>query len=384
MTEETAAVTSPATSNQGPGRERPLAVGFVVDQIAGHVTSYRNLRRIVEEDATIEPTWLEIEFEKPSARLERTARSLRVPPYVTGVARGLVEVRKALHHGPFDVIYCNSSVASMFTRPLTRTPTMLHLDSTPHQLDEMPTYPGPSDPAPIAAVKQHLSQRLFTSVAAIQAWSNWARDSFIADYGVAPERVTVNPPGVDLDIWQPRAGTRERRPDGPVRVLFVGADFERKGGPLLLDWWRRQPLGTAALDVVTRDPLTAEPGLHVHRGLTPNSAELRALYADADVFVLPSLGECFGIATVEAMASGLPVVASDAGGSADIVVDGENGFLVPAGDQRSLDEAMARLCASSAMRGRMGQRSRDLAAQRFDLGDRARTTIALLRGLGRP
>lgn len=354
-------------------------VCFLMDQIAGHVSNYRNLRSIVDEDGSLDATWCEIVFDRPEQRFERTARALKVvPPYVIGVLRGATELRRGLRQGgPFDAVYCNSSVAVTALRPLHRRPTMLNLDSTPLQLDSMPEYPGPRDPRLVAYTKRKATTRLFTGVARIQAWSSWARASFIDDYGVEPANVRVNPPGISLDFWRPPAG----RPAGnPVRVLFVGGDFQRKGGDLLLDWAARRA-DRAELHVVTRDPVPALAGVVVHRDLHPNTPELLALYHGADVFAMPSLAECFGIATVEAMATGLPVVASDAGGTADIVDDGNSGFICCAGKQGALDVALDRLVEDAALRQRMGAAGLDRARQRFDVRITAQRTIADLHEL---
>jgi glycosyltransferase involved in cell wall biosynthesis len=116
------------------------------------------------------------------------------------------------------------------------------------------------------------------------------------------------------------------------------------------------------LHLVTRADVSARPGVEVHRHLTPNSPELRALYEQADVFVLPSLAECFGIATVEAMASGLPVVQSDRGGSADIVEHGTNGYLVRAGDVADLGAALSAVLDTPGLARSMGRASRRPAA----------------------
>jgi glycosyltransferase involved in cell wall biosynthesis len=102
------------------------------------------------------------------------------------------------------------------------------------------------------------------------------------------------------------------------------------------------------------------------------------LYRSADVFVLPSLAETFGIAAVEASAAGLPVIASRIGGLQDIVRDGESGFLVEPGDVGALAAALSRLASDADLRARMGARGREHAEQRFDAHVNARRLLDLV------
>ena len=171
------------------------------------------------------------------------------------------------------------------------------------------------------------------------------------------------PPGVDLSVWQ--AVDRAQR-TGLPRVLFVGGDFERKGGQLLLEWYRRNGLGRCELDLVTRASIDEEPGVNMYRGITGNSEESRHLFAQADVFVLPSLGECFGIASVEGMAAGLPVITTRVGGSPDVVADGETGLLIRPNSASDLGSALDRMLDDPALRHRMGRAGRARAERLFD------------------
>ncbi|HEX7586798.1 MAG TPA: glycosyltransferase, partial [Anaerolineae bacterium] len=86
-------------------------------------------------------------------------------------------------------------------------------------------------------------------------------------------------------------------------------------------------------------------------------------YASADVVVMPSLYESFGMVALEAMACGTPVVASDVGGLSYIVRDGETGFLVPEGDPRALADCLGQLLHDPALRARLGRRGIEVARE---------------------
>ena len=92
-----------------------------------------------------------------------------------------------------------------------------------------------------------------------------------------------------------------------------------------------------------------------------NEDELARRYVDADVFALLSRHEPWGVVVNEAAASGLPLVLSDRVGAAyDLLLPGENGFIVPSEDVRAAADALRRLAADADLRHRMGQRSRQL------------------------
>jgi glycosyltransferase involved in cell wall biosynthesis len=202
---------------------------------------------------------------------------------------------------------------------------------------------------------------ILRGAAAVLPWSAWARESLIADYGVAAECIEVIPPGVDLSLWAPAT---QRRP-GPLRILFVGGDFYRKGGATLLQVFRALPSGSAELHVVTKTELQPENGLHMYYELQPNSPGLIARYQASDVFVLPSEAEAFGIAAVEACASGLALIATAMGGLTDIVEEGKTGFLIPPQSPAALCERLQRLVNNPVLLAEMGRAARVRAEERF-------------------
>src|SRR5439155_9215889 len=106
-------------------------------------------------------------------------------------------------------------------------------------------------------------------------------------------------------------------------------------------------------------------GRVIFAGAVGNTS-LAAYYAASDLFLFHTFHEGLGIVLLEAIASGVPVVTTAAGGTVDIVRDGENGAVVPAGDHRALATAAIRLLRDDAARRVMGRNGRELAEREFD------------------
>jgi glycosyltransferase involved in cell wall biosynthesis len=198
--------------------------------------------------------------------------------------------------------------------------------------------------------------------------------------GAPPARTQVIYGGADTRRFTPVPGADR---DG---ILFVGRLTPHKGIDRLI---RALPAG-AGLRIAgsaghdPRPPERDYPAL-LHRlaqdhdvtflGPVPD-ADLPGLYRRAAVLALPSVdrtcygrhvpvSELLGLVALEAMASGTPVVASRIGGLAEVVVDGETGFLVPPGDTEALAEGLARLLSDRRLAARLGANARDLVVQRF-------------------
>lgn len=158
--------------------------------------------------------------------------------------------------------------------------------------------------------------------------------------------------------------------DAEVVLVTVGRLVKRKALDTLLRATRAVP-GRVRLVVIGDGPerpalekLAAELPHRVEFTGSVPSEERDARLASADVFVLTSLHEAFGLVLLEAMRAGLAVVASDCGGPRDVVSDSETGFLVPVGDEGMLAGRLAKLAADRSLRERMGTAGR-AAAQRF-------------------
>jgi hypothetical protein len=263
-----------------------------------------------------------------------------------------------------------------FARRFARTPTLIDFDVTPVQLDAMEAYGGSTDPKPVAALKWRLSNDMFHARGCKRGRTGPNRASSTTT--AYPPSVIVNPPGVDLVLWRPDHEPVASDGEGVLSSAATSAAKEVSPPRLASRAGRR----CRAPRRHPRD-VAAAPDLYVYRDMQPNTDELLNLYRRADLFVLPSLGECFGIATVEAMAAGLTVIASDVGGTADIIEHGGNGFIAPAGDGRTLAGQIATILEDDALRTAMARRSRELAESRFDVDRNARRTLSVLKSMVR-
>ncbi len=112
--------------------------------------------------------------------------------------------------------------------------------------------------------------------------------------------------------------------------------------------------------------------------------DLHRVYRHLDLFVLPSYTEGLPVVVLEAFASGVPVVATAVGGTPEVVADGENGRLVPAGDPAALARAIALTLADADAASAMGRRGRELVLSRFTFASQGDAYRRLFEGMTRP
>ena len=167
--------------------------------------------------------------------------------------------------------------------------------------------------------------------------SEWAADSAVRDYAASAGNVHVIPFGQNFDTLPSRPLVRERAPDAPLRLLFVGVDWERKGGAIAFDTViQLRAMGIAAhLTIVGCVPpaefrdASVDVIPFLDKRQPADAARLSNLFAESDLLVLPTRAECYGLVFVEAAALGLPSIATRTGGVPTAVADGETGILLP-------------------------------------------------------
>jgi glycosyltransferase involved in cell wall biosynthesis len=341
-------------------------LGFVMEQTLGHITHAENFRNWIAKDSDVVPTWIPVSPEVPDrwddVPVVRRNWTLRAS------LRAREQVQAALRSTRLDGLFFHTQVTAIFARRLmANIPTVVSMDATPLNFDSIgnPYQHQPSEFWPVESFKNAVNRRAFKKARRLITWHQWGMHSLIHDYGIDAEKVVVIPPGVDVDKWKV---TRDAVSQRPVRLLFVGGNFRRKGGEFLLEAFRQDLMEDCELDIVTRESVDTRGmrGVRVHYNLAPNTPELMKLYARADLFTFPTLADTLPLAVMEAMASGLPVITTTVGALREEVDDGITGFLVPPRDAKALAEATMRLVSNPALRRDMSTAARQAAVQRFN------------------
>jgi glycosyltransferase involved in cell wall biosynthesis len=361
-----------------------LHLGFLVEQSLGHAAHADNLKQLLPRHGEVVADLVEIPW-------DTSGLVAKIPVFNSNwTVRSGLRARRAIRsmgrQRRVDALFIHTQVpAILASSAMKRIPTVVSVDATPLQYDELGNeYGHQRGGRRVERLKWHANRRCFDRAARIVTWSAWAQRGLVDGYGVDPGKIVVIPPGVIVSAWAPPA--RRAAQSGSVRILFVGGDLARKGGALLLEALRELQRelrsGTGAVDVelhlVTSAEVPPATGVTVHRGLTPNAPALVQLYREADVFCLPTRADTHALVLSEAGAAGLPVVSTAVAGIPEIVRHGETGFLVPPDDLDALVRALGKLVEDPELRARFGAAGRELVERELNAERNTQRLVNLL------
>jgi alpha-maltose-1-phosphate synthase len=205
-----------------------------------------------------------------------------------------------------------------------------------------------------------LETELYSRASLIFTTNENARQSFIQHYGIPSDRVRVAGAGVDQVHEHPQKTYNEQT------ILFVGIDFERKGGPTLLKAFAevRKRLPQAKLMIAGPRPGAPQDGVE-WLGHVSDRQKVRELFSGSTVYAMPSICDPFGLALIEAMSHGLPVVGSTVDAMVEIVDEGVTGFLVAPDNPGTLSDRLIHLLSSPGVCADLGDAGRKRVQKQF-------------------
>jgi len=195
----------------------------------------------------------------------------------------------------------------------------------------------------------------------VQSKGSW---NSLVQEGVAPDRLFINPLGVDLGFFNP--SIQDDKGDGVFRVIQVGSVIARKGIQYLVRAFSELKLPNSELIFVgvgydnspIRPVLDRYAADNIKFLGVVSRAELPIRYQQSSVFVLPSIADGFAAVVTEAMACGLPAIVTENVGSGDLIREGETGFVVPIRDVEALKEKLLLLYRDRERCREMGRAAR--------------------------
>ncbi|MBM3471624.1 MAG: glycosyltransferase family 4 protein [Armatimonadetes bacterium] len=281
----------------------------------------------------------------------------------------LVRLSRWMRRERFALVHCHSTKAGLLGRFAARAAGTNAVLFTTHGWPFAGSWWPPIMRA-LLVLAERTAARFATTIICV---SHHDREAALRAGIGPPWRLQVIPNGIAPDPWLVDGATEEggRRTGEPCTAVMIGRFREPKDPVTLVNAWARVGAAHRLLLVGDGPMLPEVEALILKQGLegcvTVLGArdDVQVLLRTADVFVLSSRWEGMPLAVIEAMMSGLPVVATDVGGVPEAVVDGETGLLVPPGDPAALASALDRLLTDPALRRRMGEAGRRRALEHF-------------------
>lgn len=249
---------------------------------------------------------------------------------------------------------------SLFDASVPGTPHFIYTDHT--HLENL-KYPAWTAATPLSREWAELEKSAYHHASMVFTMSENISRSLVQEYAYPIQRIACVYAGSNVS-----ADARESIDRGRFHaknILFVGVDWERKGGPVLLEAFRslREVHPDAVLTIVGCAPPIHQAGVHVV-GRVPLT-DVAGYYRAASIFCLPTLNEPFGLVFLEAFSYGLPIVATRIGAIGEIVQDGESGYLVAPQSAEELADRLKRLLDDPLLCERFGSRGRDWVGRRY-------------------
>lgn len=356
---------------------------FAVAMFGGNETYFRNLQDAVGTMEDVEPTWLPIEIEIPDFIAKLPPLSLNWT--LRGALVTKLRIQALERRGKkFDAALFHHQVLTMMLGKFSqRIPYIISTGVTPLQHDAYGYwYAKKKIPFErlLHTVKQIPIRRSYEKARFVLPFSEWTKRSIVEDYKVDAKKVITVPPGVNLEYWV-RPRDKHTGAHAP-QILFVGGDFLRKGGDILTAIAQKDEFSHCHFHFVTHSytgPTAAN--IFVHTQIAPNSDYIRALYSQADIFVLPTRADFSPWAIVEAMSQRIPVIATNSGSINELIRDGVTGYIVPVEDRVAIEDRLRKLLASPDTRQRFGDAARLIVEAHFDQRKNVNTMITYMKSI---
>lgn len=244
-------------------------------------------------------------------------------------------LHRRLREDRFDLLF--APAASVEVAHLdTRVPIVYLSDATFALMQEV--YPIFSSLGETAAANEHHFEQAMINRADLLVYpSHWAARSALDTYGAERDKIRVMPFGANLDTPPPREASLGRKVSGPLEMLFLAKEWERKGGDTAFHTLTNLRKAGVDARLTVCGTVPPAPFHHTHMTVIPylnknipeEQDRLQEVLSRSHLLLLPTRAECYGVVFCEAAAYGLPVFATDVGGIGTIVENGVNGHLLP-------------------------------------------------------
>jgi D-inositol-3-phosphate glycosyltransferase len=336
----------------------------------------------------------------PQQRIDKNQVVQHLPAFIDNLER--FNEREGIVHGVVHSHYWLSGWVGQRLSELWRVPHVTMFHTLGRLKNYANTHAGGRRGTLETSMRIEIERRVIRQADAIVASTDHELTALVEQYGAQAERIAVMPPGVDLRTFQPidRDEAREQLGLTGELLLFVGRIDPVKGLDTLLE----------AVALLRERPtlrLLVVGGAGAQRAVDPDEAHLRHLarkleiedrvfwlgpiaqerlplyYSAADVCVVPSRYESFGLVALEALACGGALVASRVGGLPMLVRDGENGLLVPWRTPEAFAEQITRVLDDPAFAARLRAAARP-SMERLGWSGTARRVMDLYQSLAAP